>query len=188
MHLPSVNGPEQESSYFSQIWAEKTGCELTLNMHSRVYELLEVIIPPQPQGNMRLARPEEAEIDWQMLNAMQAEAVLSPVTDVGLERVHRMIVESAIYVWEAEGQIASMAMKIRPTETACTISGVYTWPDKRGKGYASALVAGLAQVILDEGKRMATLFTNLANPISNSIYQKIGFRPVCDYQQYDFVN
>jgi uncharacterized protein len=63
---------------------------------------------------------------------------------------------------------------------------VYTPPELRGRGYASACVAALTQQLLDSGRRFVFLFTDLANPTSNSIYQTVGYRPVSDVDQYQF--
>jgi predicted GNAT family acetyltransferase len=41
-------------------------------------------------------------------------------------------------------------------------------------------------MILDSGKKFCFLFTDQANPTSNSIYQKIGYEPVCDFHEYTF--
>ena len=49
-----------------------------------------------------------------------------------------------------------------------------------------ACVAALSQQRLASGKLFCTLFTDLGNPTSNSIYQQIGYRPVCDFNAYDF--
>jgi len=54
------------------------------------------------------------------------------------------------------------------------------------QGYASALVARLSQHLLDLGYQFINLFTDLQNPTSNAIYQKIGYRPVCDFRMYKF--
>jgi hypothetical protein len=67
-----------------------------------------------------------------------------------------------------------------------SVGPVYTPPERRGRGYATACVAALSQTILDEGWAFCTLFTDLANPTSNSIYQKIGYHPVCDFAEYRF--
>jgi uncharacterized protein len=67
-----------------------------------------------------------------------------------------------------------------------SISLVYTPPPYRGRGYASNCVAALSQHLLDEGWKKCSLVTDLANPVSNSIYQKIGYRPVCDFTEYLF--
>jgi len=48
-------------------------------------------------------------------------------------------------------------------------------------------VAGVSQHLLDGGRIFCTLFTDLANPTSNHIYQAIGYEPVCDVDEYQFV-
>jgi predicted GNAT family acetyltransferase len=63
---------------------------------------------------------------------------------------------------------------------------VYTPPSRRGRGYASACVAALSAMLLGGGRRFCYLFTDLANPTSNRIYAKIGYRPVCDVDVYRF--
>ena len=88
-------------------------------------------------------------------------------------------------VWD-NGQPVAMAAKVRPTRNGMTISLVYTPPEQRRHGYATACVAALSQQLLDEGWQFCTLFTDLANPTSNSIYQKIGYQPVADFNDYLF--
>jgi predicted GNAT family acetyltransferase len=80
----------------------------------------------------------------------------------------------------------SMAGSARPVGKGITIGLVYTPPEKRRKGYAAALVAALSQHMLDSGYEYCTLFTDLANPTSNEIYQRIGYRPIADYDTYLF--
>ena len=60
------------------------------------------------------------------------------------------------------------------------VGPVYTPPELRGRGYATTLTAAVSQDQLDQGRRFVTLFTDLANPTSNRIYQAIGYRPVRD--------
>ena len=50
----------------------------------------------------------------------------------------------------------------------------------------SAVTAGVTRWALDRGASDAVLFTDLANPISNSIYQRIGYRPVMDVVEVAF--
>jgi predicted GNAT family acetyltransferase len=66
------------------------------------------------------------------------------------------------------------------------INLVYTPPDRRRRGYATAAVAALTQQLLNSGSRYCCLYTDLANPTSNSVYRRIGYRPVCDIDQYSF--
>ena len=64
---------------------------------------------------------------------------------------------------------------------------MYTLPERRGSGYATALVAELAQELLARGKRSLFLTTDIANPVSNAIYARIGFRAENDDCALDFV-
>ena len=79
-----------------------------------------------------------------------------------------------------------MVAKSRPTTHGGCISLVYTPPNLRRRGYASACVAALSQHLLDTGWDFCCLFTDLANPTSNAIYQQIGYRPVCDVDMFQF--
>jgi predicted GNAT family acetyltransferase len=63
---------------------------------------------------------------------------------------------------------------------------VYTPPEYRRRGYASASVAALSQSLLNQGHQFCFLFTDLANPTANHIYQDIGYQPVGDWHQYSF--
>ena len=60
-------------------------------------------------------------------------------------------------------------------------------PDSvRGHGYGSAVTAAAARQAWLGGAHDVVLFADLANPISNAIYQRIGFEPVCDSLRIDF--
>ena len=73
-----------------------------------------------------------------------------------------------------------------PTPNGVRVTLVYTPPAVRGHGYASSCVAALSALLLASGRKYCFLFTDLANPTSNSIYTKIGYRPVCDVDEYRF--
>jgi predicted GNAT family acetyltransferase len=79
-----------------------------------------------------------------------------------------------------------MALKTRPTDKGATVGGVYTPPEFRKKGYATSCVAEISRAILQGGKQFCALYTDLANPTSNSIYIKIGYQPVCDSVEHTF--
>ncbi|HJW22008.1 MAG TPA: GNAT family N-acetyltransferase, partial [Candidatus Limnocylindrales bacterium] len=72
------------------------------------------------------------------------------------------------------------------TPNGIRVGPVYTPPELRGRGYASNLVAGVSQLQLDAGRTFVFLFTDLANPTANKIYQEIGYEPVNDVDEYEF--
>jgi len=80
-----------------------------------------------------------------------------------------------------------MAGITREMQTVSGIAHVYTPPYFRGRGYASSCVAQLSQLILDKGFAKCVLYTDLANPTSNSIYMKMGYRAICDSLMLKFV-
>ena len=79
-----------------------------------------------------------------------------------------------------------MASSNRPTPNGIAVNLVYTPPEKRGRGYATACVAGVSQRQLDGGKTFCTLFTDLANPTSNAVYQRVGYQPLADFAEITF--
>lgn len=56
----------------------------------------------------------------------------------------------------------------------------------RGRGYAGAATAEVSRAALASGADEVLLFTDLANPTSNGLYQRIGYRPVADFATYEF--
>jgi predicted GNAT family acetyltransferase len=73
-----------------------------------------------------------------------------------------------------------------PTPNGIRVQAVYTPPQHRQHGYASMLVARVSQLMLDSGKRFCFLFTDLANPTSNKIYQQIGYHHIADAKHIIF--
>ncbi|HKZ79128.1 MAG TPA: GNAT family N-acetyltransferase, partial [Pyrinomonadaceae bacterium] len=89
------------------------------------------------------------------------------------------------FLWE-DPQPVSLTSYGGPTPNSVRIGPVYTPPEFRRRGYASACVAAASQYLLDSGRKFCTLFTDLGNPTSNHIYQVIGYAPVCDVDEYRF--
>lgn len=181
--LPTVNGVVDVSRAFAGAWQAITGGEVTVGIAMRVFELRAVTPPAGVSGSLRCATPADLDRVFAWANAFRDEAIPSD-SPPRRELLARSIAEENIYLWEDGGRVVSIAAKGRRTAHGLSVGLVYTPPELRGRGYASACVAALSQVILDEGADFCTLFTDLANPTSNSIYQKIGYRPVCDFTQF----
>ncbi len=99
-------------------------------------------------------------------------------------RTDRLIPSQELVVWEHEDTLVSMAAVVRRTPRSAHVALVYTPPERRGRGYASAAVALLSQRELDAGNEWCSLFTDLSNPTSNHIYTEIGYEPICDFRQF----
>ena len=91
-----------------------------------------------------------------------------------------------LMIWEKHGVPVSMAGYAGPTPNGIRVGAVFTPPEQRKRGYASAVTAGLSQHLLGVGYQFCFLFTDLLNPTSNNIYQQIGYKPVCDVDRYTF--
>jgi predicted GNAT family acetyltransferase len=91
-----------------------------------------------------------------------------------------------LYVWERDGQMVSMVGHNVPIAGTVRVGPVYTPAQLRGRGYASAATAALSQTLLDAGAQRCMLYTDLANPISNHIYAKIGYERVSEWEEWRF--
>ena len=92
-----------------------------------------------------------------------------------------------IALWEDEARPVSMVGFGTPTPTGIRIGPVYTPPELRGRGYATALTAHVSAEQLAAGRRFCFLYTDLANPTSNRIYVELGYERVCDSVEYAFI-
>lgn len=184
--VPGVVGPSTESTAFAHAWlAPRQGLSLELHMRMRVFEIREVLDVPLSPGHLREATTDDLDrvLRWALAFS---EDVGEPEERGAVARnVERAISNDLLYVWE-DGEPVSLA-KYRPTERGATISMIYTPPEKRCRGYATTCVASLTRQLLAGGYSFCNLFTDLANPTSNSIYAKIGYRPLGDSLAYDFV-
>lgn len=192
--VPGVNGRTESASAFAAVWTQKSGAQIQTSLGLRAFELRRVMWPPQPPGHSRPAAAAELELlaRWRAAFEMEALGEGSGADDEAALAMHRSAIGRALdrgslYVWDDGGPVA-MAARARPTLNYFTVNLVYTPPEERRRGYASALVAAVSQGILDDGYAGAMLFTDLANPTSNHIYQAIGYRSVCDYTRFIFTD
>ena len=183
--IPGIIAPAEIADGFSRAWERQVGDVGELNMRMRVYELRQVQTRPFPPGTFQVAEPLEISLIAKWLQAFEAEA-LGEIHDLDLARAERLITGGQIFTWMVEEEIVSMAMKTRPIAHSITVSGVYTPPEHRCRGYAGALVANLSQYLLHDGYQFINLFTDLDNPTSNKIYMEVGYHPVCDFRLYRF--
>lgn len=183
--LPGVVGALPEAEEFAALRPESPRTVKRQGIYA-----CERVVPAAPAGGaMREAGESDLPLlaDW--VAAFAAEVQLGPAWDEAAVRAaaeHRLADPSAGFgIWEDGGPV-SLSGYGAPTPNGIRISLVYTPPELRGRGYASALVAGLSAQLLAAGRRFCFLYTDLANPISNAIYRRIGYELVCESVELAF--
>jgi uncharacterized protein len=185
--LPGVLGPAALSAAFAEHWAARSGDPVRLVVRERAFRLSRVTPPRPVSGSVRAVIPSDRPLVVAWLEAFVAEALEDEEWDsAGL--ADRWIAgrNRTLFLWEDGGTVVSLTGVGGQTPTGIRIGPVYTPPEHRGRGYASNLVAAASQRQLDAGRSFVFLFTDLANPTSNHVYEAIGFEPVSDIDRYAF--
>jgi predicted GNAT family acetyltransferase len=184
--VPGVLGPADAAVAFAETWIRLFGGRYEIGFRQRIYELRRVIPPPAPPGAFRTATQRDVDLITQWMLGFQSDIWGTDGEEAeARESAERRVGDRQLYLWE-DGQPVSLAGRSRPTVNGITVNMVYTPPEHRRRGYATACVAHTSQLCLDEGWQFCTLFADLANPTSNHIYQSIGYVPVCDFDEYVF--
>jgi GNAT superfamily N-acetyltransferase len=181
--LPGVNGDATTSSRFAGAWAARIRLPGRPVHAQRLFEVPTVHALPAPDGRARTAVAADHDLLERWLDAFHLEINDAPVGNARTI-VERRVAAETFHVWD-DGGAVSFAGTTPPALGVVRIGPVYTPPACRGRGYASALVADLSQRVLDRGER-CVLYTDLDNPTSNAIYQRIGYRAVDEAVRYAF--
>ena len=188
VHVPGVTGFVPEVEQFAARWSVATGASTRVNMSMRMYSTAAVAPIPPAAGAMRPARAGDRPLLQEWAGAFAIETGLPE----GPEELVRSIAvrigaDPGIVVWEASGIPVALAGAVESSPGIARVGPVYTPPEHRRRGYATSLVAEWTSELLRRGSRRCALFTDLANPTSNSIYQAVGYRPAGDARIIDFV-
>ncbi|MGW0325002.1 GNAT family N-acetyltransferase [Nocardia sp. NPDC003183] len=178
--LRSVEGHEADAVTFATRWSKTTGGSYRIRHSARLFRLDALQVPDAPGA------PRQATVD-------DVATCIAMVEDFGVETgaphrldetaVRRRIEAGSSWLWEHDGTPVTLVARQPAVLCWARIGPVYTPPRFRGNGFASALTATVAGRIRAEGADVC-LFTDLANPTSNKIYQRIGFEPVRDFVHY----
>jgi hypothetical protein len=183
--VPGVMAREATAEAFASIWSRKTGAGFRIGMRQGIYELRQVTHPPYPSGGFRQADIEDMGLVRQWASGFHDDIFGKEHPEQSISAGEEAVKNGNLFLW-VDGEPKSMAGRTRPTPHGEAISFVYTPPSQRRKGYATAVVAQLSQRILDDGRQFCTLYTDLSNPTSNSIYQKIGYQKITDVVDIHF--
>ena len=179
--LPAVNGPTAVAEAFAGAWQELTGRPWRVERGERLYRL-GTLVPPVVRGVARAAGEQDVKLLslWRkdfFSGVLGVEFDLA-TSEAGLRQALEM--GTTVLLWEVDGQPVSCAQATRAVGGMSRVSFVYTPPEQRGNGYASGVTAAMSRWAIDAGADCVVLFTVIDNPVSNAIYQRIGYQPVHD--------
>jgi RimJ/RimL family protein N-acetyltransferase len=178
--VPGVNAPDQAAEAFADAWRPRTGDAVTVHRLMRLHRLGTLIPPhPAPEGGMRVAVRQDRDLLVEWFEAFAVEVDDAAAQDHAAA-VDERLGYGGITVWEADGAPVSIAGVTRAVHGMIRVGPVYTPPALRGRGYAGGATAAASQAALDAGATQVVLYTDLANPTSNALYERLGYDPVED--------
>lgn len=181
--IPGITTEKQLAEKFAKAYTSRMGLNYETTMSQRIYELKSVNSGIKHFGKIRLLDERDMHFFPFWMEASYASSTYGQTEmsiPQNIDDYRYRLSTKKLYVLELDGIPVSMAGYSREMETVIGISYVYTPPYFRGKGYATSCVAQLSQMALNQGYKSCVLYTDLQNPTSNRIYQKIGYQPICD--------
>ncbi len=187
--LPGVVAAQPEVEAFAEAWVARTGATRRTVRAQGLFQLERVEPVAGVHGRLRVGeaadRPQLIKWWQDFTEEALGQDAVADAPDRAVD--HRLTAGDAgagVVLWD-DGEPVSFAAYGNPTPNGIRIGPVYTPPAHRRRGYASALVAELSERLLAE-RRFCFLYTDLANPTANRIYERIGYRRVCEAAEIAF--
>lgn len=186
--VPGVVATARIAEEFAEQWRAATGAAIRKVQRERIYAATSISHDlPQIEGRLRLATSVDLDLvsDWtaDFIREALGETPGEEIREITRYRIER----GQMYLWDS-GRPVAMAGQLRSTQKTVTVNAVYTPPALRGRGYATAAVATLTAQLLAAGYESCVLYADQANPTSNGIYLRIGYRPVSDSLHLHFTD
>ncbi|EKX66649.1 GNAT family N-acetyltransferase [Streptomyces ipomoeae] len=186
--LPSVSAPHSTATAFAEAWQRHTGATPKLRDTRLCLYGLGTLTPPEPppagRGRLLGEQDHEQVMFW---CGEFARAVGEDVTIDADSWAGTRYADKRYTLWETpDGTPVSVAGMNPLIGGQIQVDVVYTPAHLRGRGYAGAVTAEVSRAALAAGAREVVLFADLANPTSNALYQRLGYRPLTDWATYDF--
>jgi predicted GNAT family acetyltransferase len=187
--VTGVDGAIEATRPFAAAWLIVTGRDSRQVTAARQYRLGTLLPPRGVAGRgSTAATAEDIDLVAAWLAAFHDEAQPdAPILDWH-SVAERRIRSRQVHFWQVEGVVVAMAAVSAPAKGVAPVGRVYTPPAHRRRGYGAAVTAHATATALAGGAAHVVLYTDLANPTSNSIYQKIGFVPDHDAEERAFID
>ncbi len=179
-NVPGLIGNKKIVQRLAEEVAVLANKKTTVAMEQGIYELKQVKKKWNGDEVFREVNSDELTLIEQWIYQFCEDVNLPTTKEEAKQTAHTLITNHRLFGLEVDGKLVSVAAKTRPTKNNITVNFVYTPKEERKKGYASNCVAALSQRMLDEGYKTTTLYTDLANPTSNKIYQEIGYEQIAE--------
>jgi predicted GNAT family acetyltransferase len=180
--LSGVSGPADAVARFAGRWAELLGVAAAPVEGQRLYALDSLDPPIGVAGSLRRAIDADTDLVLTWARGFLRDTGAPVTTEV---TIRRRLDAGMIWIWEHHDPV-SMASHTPAVAGVSRIGGVYTPPEHRGRGYATACTAAVTNAALQADAQQCVLYTQLANPQSNAIYRRLGYRPVSEHLRYQF--
>ncbi len=186
--LPGAFGSRDYAEAFARSWPARTGASVHERMAQRLFALHGLTPPAGVPGTVRQAGVGDLELlaRWRQDFADEATGGLRGRGSAVQQTRRALAAGNVALLWEAAGQPVAWASASALLAGMSRIAPVYTLPQHRGNGYGSAVTAAAAGWARQTGAKHVVLFTDLADPVTNVIYPRIGFRPVLDAVEFAF--
>jgi hypothetical protein len=177
--ISGLNAEARAAEAFADAWRRRTGDAATVHRLMRLYRLGTLVRPNRGlEGKPRVAGEQDRNLLIEWSGAFGRE-VGNEERDAAAA-VDERFGYGGLTVWEVAGTAVAMAGITRIVHGMVRVGPVYTPPGLRGRGYAGGATAAVSQAALDAGAAEVVLYTDLANPTSNALYERLGYRPVED--------
>lgn len=187
--LCGVRGLRDRAQRFATVWQSRVPRDGRVIVEEMLYRLGDLRPPVGVSGTHRLA----TEADHSLLASRVEDFFVEAFQDARDEEAGLRFVRDAVAVgnrfvlWTVDDEPVSMAMLRAPASGVSRIGPVHTPAVARGHGFGSAVTAAAARMACEDGVPDVVLFADLANPVSNAIYRRIGFEPVSTSVRIDFI-
>ena len=185
--IPGLTAEKSLAERFAESYASAKEVKYSVSKNLRLYELLKVDSGISITGSLRLAKERDMAFLPYWIEAFNSDCFGHPPSVQSDPEHYRYEINTGkFYVLENNGIPVTITKITRELQSLCCIGYVYTPPYFRRNGYATSCVAALSKSCLKNGFSRCVLYTDLSNPVSNSIYQKIGYRQICDSSDIKF--